>query len=533
MTVTNNPVIVAHRGNGIAVNFPFTFQILPKNKDLLNVYIQDYETLVTTKTLSSAEFTAVFHATGGGTVTYNPPAGPLQSTHRIVIERNVPYLQELLLTRYGGYDGTAIMDALDKQEMQIQQLRQGLDQAVVLPYGMDVDEFGDLVAAAAGYAEDAEEAAEQAAYWAQQAAQYMADATVLYEAIEAVVPTVLRFSGTGEAVTFNLDNIHISKEITQVYINGVYQQKNTYVVDNGVLTFGEAPPDGNNNIEVMVAGTHAISVPPLNTSFIYIVGAFPTTNNFEGRTIYHTLENKLYVYNGTEYLQVGTGTSGEGGGGIPDFGFIEPVTALPETDLFNGRAVYNTITAKLYVYVGNVWTVVFTNSGDTGGGVENPTLPEGASYYYIYPELPAEGLFEGQIAYQELDGRLYIWDGTQWKPMVDSEDVNFPEGFTGVQIVVSLPSTGNFIGRIVYLNTDGKLYRYTATGWTRETAATDIAGQITSTQISDGAISTPKLAAASIVASKIQAGAVTSDAILTGAILSAKIASGAITTDNL
>lgn len=104
----------------------------------------------------------------------------------------------------------------------------------------------------------------------------------------------------------------------------------------------------------------------------------------------------------------------------------------------------------------------------------------------------------------------------------------------GIEIVSTLPTTDLFDGRMVYLTTDGKLYRYvTGTGWTRATAAGDLTGQITNsqiadmaaakltgsittTQISDNAISTPKLAAGAVVASKIASQAITTEKLFIG-----------------
>lgn len=65
---------------------------------------------------------------------------------------------------------------------------------------------------------------------------------------------------------------------------------------------------------------------------------------------------------------------------------------------------------------------------------------------------------------------------------------------TGFEIVAALPSTNLFEGRIVYLTTDDKLYRYNGTAWVREVAAADITGTITGAQIADAALTTAKFA---------------------------------------
>ena len=54
--------------------------------------------------------------------------------------------------------------------------------------------------------------------------------------------TIANFTGTGSQVTFGLLFAPINENSTNVYINGVYQQKNTYVVSGLNIVFSEAPP---------------------------------------------------------------------------------------------------------------------------------------------------------------------------------------------------------------------------------------------------------------------------------------------------
>jgi hypothetical protein len=116
----------------------------------------------------------------------------------------------------------------------------------------------------------------------------------------------------------------------------------------------------------------------------------------------------------------------------------------------------------------------------------------------------------------------------------------------GYEIVSTLPSTNLFEGRVVFLTTDDKLYRYTGSAWTAAVPAVDISGQladaqiaaldavkitgqITSTQITDSAITTPKLAAGSVVAGKVAAGAITAGTIAANAVTAGTIAANAVT----
>jgi len=67
-------------------------------------------------------------------------------------------------------------------------------------------------------------------------------------AATGVVPTISNFIGDGTTTTFALGNA-ISENTTNVYINGVYQQKNTYLLSGSNLVFSEAPPT-TSSIEV-------------------------------------------------------------------------------------------------------------------------------------------------------------------------------------------------------------------------------------------------------------------------------------------
>ena len=53
---------------------------------------------------------------------------------------------------------------------------------------------------------------------------------------------IANFTGNGSTVAFTLASSPASENATNVYINGVYQQKNTYGIAGVVLTFSEAPP---------------------------------------------------------------------------------------------------------------------------------------------------------------------------------------------------------------------------------------------------------------------------------------------------
>jgi hypothetical protein len=76
------------------------------------------------------------------------------------------------------------------------------------------------------------------------------------------------FSGDGSDTTFTLGLNPVHENNTQVYIDGVYQFKNTYSVSGTTLTFSAAPPNGT-SIEVMThSQTTVNSAASLNATAI-------------------------------------------------------------------------------------------------------------------------------------------------------------------------------------------------------------------------------------------------------------------------
>jgi hypothetical protein len=77
-----------------------------------------------------------------------------------------------------------------------------------------------------------------------------ADVTIAtYDNVGDRSTIVANFTGNGVTVAFTLTSAPVNENTTNVYINGVYQQKNTYSVAGAVLTFSEAPPT-TSSIEV-------------------------------------------------------------------------------------------------------------------------------------------------------------------------------------------------------------------------------------------------------------------------------------------
>ena len=96
----------------------------------------------------------------------------------------------------------------------------------------------------------------------------------------------------------------------------------------------------------------------------------------------------------------------------------------------------------------------------------------------------------------------------------------------GYEIVNSLPGVGDprrFVGNVVFLTTDNKLYRWNGTAWTAAVPTSDLTGLLPSTVIGDDFITTRMIGAFQITADEIGTGSILADKIAAGAVTAAKI----------
>jgi len=84
----------------------------------------------------------------------------------------------------------------------------------------------------------------------------------------AITTTINTFNGNGVTTTFTLSIDPLSKDNTQVFISGVYQEKATYSVTGTSLQFTQAPPAGTGNIEVKMLSLTAMGGIPDATSSV-------------------------------------------------------------------------------------------------------------------------------------------------------------------------------------------------------------------------------------------------------------------------
>lgn len=160
-----------------------------------------------------------------------------------------------------------------------------------------------------------------------------------------------------------------------------------------------------------------------------------------------------------------------------------------------------TVSARYPAIVsGTTYTKVFTLSKAKGG-------------YEIVSALPTTNLFVGRMVFLTTDNKLYRCDGTTFISSVPAVDISGT--ITNAQIAALAAS------KITGQLTDTQI---------AAVAASKLTGQITSTQITDGAISTAKLAAGSITSNEIAANTIVAADIAVGTITATELAAGSITT---
>lgn len=156
-----------------------------------------------------------------------------------------------------------------------------------------------------------------------------------------------------------------------------------------------------------------------------------------------------------------------------------------------------------------------------------PNLTPGTTYYVKYAYVSTIDTSDYVISSQ-LSG---VPSGVDGSVISDSAITlaKFASGLKPVEIVSTLPSTGNTQGRTVFLTTDNKLYRYNGTAFVSTVPSADLTGQITSTQITDSSITTAKIAANAITANELAANAVTAGKIAAAAVSTTELAANAVT----
>lgn len=278
-------------------------------------------------------------------------------------------------------------------------------------------------------------------------------------------------TGTG-AVTLVLSNVAI---ILPAYANGTVT---TYGTANGTAKMFDGSTDVTASTTFSAVAVNCTGT--INTAINTPVASQPKgyyqITAMSADTATFTVTG---VYSGNTIAQVVNLTLAKGG--------YEIVSTLPSTNLFQGRIVFYTIDNKLYRYDGGAW-VTWVQASDVTGQITAAQIQDsvittakllpGLSPVILVTSLPAFGI-AGRIVYLTADQQLYRDTGTAWTLAVPA--VNITGTIVGSQIGVAAVSTANLVvaGVGAALNDDP--------GFTDPTAWTPGGAVVSYVTITDGA----------------------------------------------
>jgi hypothetical protein len=119
-----------YSGNGSTVNFPFAFKVFTTAQVLVTRTVSGVETVLTLTTDYTVTLNSNQNSNPGGTVTMLSAPAVGQT---VTITSNVANLQPVAVVNAGGFYPEIFNDAFDRATIQIQQLDERLDRALVIP----------------------------------------------------------------------------------------------------------------------------------------------------------------------------------------------------------------------------------------------------------------------------------------------------------------------------------------------------------------------------------------------------------------
>jgi hypothetical protein len=119
-----------YSGNGSATAFAFAFKVFNTSQVLVTRTVSGVDTTLTLTTDYTVTLNANQNSNPGGTVTMLTAPATGQS---LTITSNVANLQPTAIANLGGFYPEVINDSLDRATIQIQQLDERLDRALVIP----------------------------------------------------------------------------------------------------------------------------------------------------------------------------------------------------------------------------------------------------------------------------------------------------------------------------------------------------------------------------------------------------------------
>jgi hypothetical protein len=337
-------------GNGTASAFPFTFKVFAAGD--LDVIRLATSTGVETTLVLTTDYTVALNidqdSNPGGTVTL--VAGPLATGFTLTITSDIANLQPTDLTNQGGFYPEVITDSFDRATIQIQQMAGDVSRSIKAPIS---DGSPDMELPAASVRANTFLAFDANGVPTVQAASSSAAPTSITRQV---------FSGTGSQTVFTLaSDPGGAGNSAQVFIGGVYQQRNTYTIAGTTLTFNQAPVAGTNNIEfvnfLIGSGSNGVGIVTLTGDVTGSgTGTVPATVAANAVTFAkmqqiatdRLLGRDTASTGNVETLTVGGGVEFTGSGGIQTSAFTGDVTKAAggtATTIANGAVTMAKISA--------------------------------------------------------------------------------------------------------------------------------------------------------------------------------------------
>jgi hypothetical protein len=337
-------------GNGTASAFGFTFKVFTAGD--IDVVRLNTSTGVETTLVLTTDYTVTLNidqdSNPGGTVTL--VAGPLATGFTLTITSDIANLQPTDLTNQGGFYPEVITDSFDRATIQIQQMAGEVSRSIKAPIS---DGSPDMELPAASVRANTFLAFDANGVPTVQAASSSAAPTSITRQV---------FSGTGSQTVFTLaSDPGGAGNSAQVFIGGVYQQRNTYTIVGTTLTFSQAPVAGTNNIEfvnfLIGSGSNGVGIVTLTGDVTGSgTGTVPATVAANAVTFAkmqqiatdRLLGRDSLLTGDVEQLTVGGGIEFTGSGGIQTSAFTGDVTKAAggtATTIANGAVTMAKISA--------------------------------------------------------------------------------------------------------------------------------------------------------------------------------------------
>ena len=193
---------------------------------------------------------------------------------------------------------------------------------------------------------------------------------------------VQNFTGTGSQTAFTLSAAPIAENNTQIYIDGVYQQKDTYAVSGATINFSTAPPNLS-TIEVVSFSIASLgTVDSSNVS--YNQGGTGAVN----QSVQSKLQESVSV---KDFGAVGDGST-------DDTAAIQAaIDAVSATGTYGEVIIPPSAGEYIFTSIQNKTKVTLKGTGGILKYKDNTAVDSGVSYYLIYNLTGEKVTYEGLI----------------------------------------------------------------------------------------------------------------------------------------